>query len=308
MKGIVLAGGAGTRLHPATLSVSKQLLPVYDKPMVYYPLSVLMLAGIRDIMLISTPHDLPLFRRLLGDGSQWGVRIAFAEQDQPRGIAHALVLAEEFLDGAPSMMVLGDNIFHGHDLEERLREAIGALRPVRSDGDRNGGELRGAAVFAYRVSDPERYGVVEFEGEGRALTLEEKPRAPRSDWAVTGLYVYDGRAPALARALAPSARGELEITDLNRAYLEEGTLHVGRLGRGYAWLDTGTHDSLLEAGEFVRAIEKRTGQKVAAPEEIAWRMGFIGAPELRRLAADLRSSGYGAYLEGLLPPRIVAAA
>jgi glucose-1-phosphate thymidylyltransferase len=308
MKGIVLAGGAGTRLHPATLSVSKQLLPVYDKPMVYYPLSVLMLAGIRDIMLISTPHDLPLFRRLLGDGSQWGVRIAFAEQDQPRGIAHALVLAEEFLDGAPSMMVLGDNIFHGHDLEERLREAIGALRPARSDGDRNSGELRGAAVFAYRVSDPERYGVVEFEGEGRALTLEEKPRAPRSDWAVTGLYVYDGRAPALARALAPSVRGELEITDLNRAYLEEGTLHVGRLGRGYAWLDTGTHDSLLEAGEFVRAIEKRTGQKVAAPEEIAWRMGFIGAPELRRLAADLRSSGYGAYLEGLLPPRIVAAA
>jgi glucose-1-phosphate thymidylyltransferase len=269
---------------------------------------VLMLAGIRDIMLISTPHDLPLFRRLLGDGSQWGVRIAFAEQDEPRGIAHALVLAEEFLDGAPSMMVLGDNIFHGHDLEERLREAIGALRPARSDGDRNGGELRGAAVFAYRVSDPERYGVVEFEGEGRALTLEEKPRAPRSDWAVTGLYVYDSRAPALARALAPSARGELEITDLNRAYLEEGTLHVGRLGRGYAWLDTGTHDSLLEAGEFVRAIEKRTGQKVAAPEEIAWRMGFIGAPELRRLAADLRSSGYGAYLEGLLPPRIVAAA
>ena len=308
MKGIVLAGGAGTRLHPATLSVSKQLLPVYDKPMVYYPLSVLMLAGIRDIMLISTPHDLPLFRRLLGDGSQWGIRIAFAEQDQPRGIAHALVLAEEFLDGAPSMMVLGDNIFHGHDLEERLREAIGALRPARSDGDRNGSELRGAAVFAYRVSDPERYGVVEFEGEGRALTLEEKPRAPRSDWAVTGLYVYDSRAPALARALAPSARGELEITDLNRAYLEEGTLHVGRLGRGYAWLDTGTHDSLLEAGEFVRAIEKRTGQKVAAPEEIAWRMGFIGAPELRRLAADLRSSGYGAYLEGLLPPRIVAAA
>jgi glucose-1-phosphate thymidylyltransferase len=313
MKGIVLAGGAGTRLHPATLSVSKQLLPVYDKPMVYYPLSVLMLAGIREVMLISTPHDLPLFRRLLGDGSQWGIRIAYAEQDKPRGIAHALVLAEAFLEGGPSMMVLGDNIFHGHDLEERLREAVGALRPpaaaAAAEGDdRERAALHGASVFAYRVSDPERYGVVEFDGEGRALSLEEKPRQPRSDWAVTGLYVYDGRAPALARALAPSPRGELEITDLNRTYMDEGALHVGRLGRGYAWLDTGTHDSLLEAGEFVRAIEKRTGQKVAAPEEIAWRMGFIGACELRRLASELRSSGYGAYLEGLLPPRMVAAA
>jgi glucose-1-phosphate thymidylyltransferase len=294
MKGIVLAGGSGTRLYPATLAVSKQLLPVYDKPLVYYPLSVLMLAGVRDVLLISTPHDLPLFRRLLGDGGQWGVRIEYAEQDKPRGIAHALVLAEAFLDGGPSALILGDNVFHGHDLDLRLAEGR------QTDG--------GAAVFAYRVADPERYGVVEFDGEGRALSLEEKPRAPRSDWAVTGLYFYDGEAPALARALAPSARGELEITDLNRVYLERGALRVSQLGRGYAWLDTGTHDSLLEAGEFVRAIEKRTGQKVAAPEEIAWRMGFIGAAELRRLAADLRSSGYGAYLEGLLPPRLVAAA
>jgi len=296
MKGIVLAGGSGTRLHPATLAVSKQLLPVYDKPMVYYPLSVLMLAGLREIMLISTPHDLPLFRRLLGDGSQWGIRLTYAEQDRPRGIAHALILAEAFLEGGPSMLVLGDNIFHGHDLEQQLVQAQARLRTAG----------RGAAVFAYRVADPERYGVVEFDAEGRALTLEEKPRVPRSDWAVTGLYLYDGRAPAIAGRLAPSARGELEITDLNRAYLAEGTLHVGRLGRGYAWLDTGTHDSLLEAGEFVRAIEKRTGQKVAAPEEIAWHKGFIGAPELRRLAAALRNSGYGAYLEGLLPRPVAA--
>ncbi|MBX6373122.1 MAG: glucose-1-phosphate thymidylyltransferase RfbA [Acetobacteraceae bacterium] len=296
MKGIVLAGGSGTRLHPATLAVSKQLLPVYDKPMVYYPLSVLMLAGLREIMLISTPHDLPLFRRLLGDGSQWGIRLTYAEQDRPRGIAHALILAEAFLEGGPSMLVLGDNIFHGHDLEQQLVQAQARLRTAG----------RGAAVFAYRVADPERYGVVEFDAEGRALTLEEKPRVPRSDWAVTGLYLYDGRAPAIAGRLTPSARGELEITDLNRAYLAEGTLHVGRLGRGYAWLDTGTHDSLLEAGEFVRAIEKRTGQKVAAPEEIAWHKGFIGAPELRRLAAALRSSGYGAYLEGLLPRPVAA--
>ncbi len=290
MKGVVLAGGSGTRLYPATLGVSKQLLPVYDKPLVYYPLSVLMLAGVRDILLVSTPHDLPLFRRLLGDGSQWGIRIGYAEQDRPRGIAHALVLAEEFLGGGPSALILGDNVFHGHDLDLRLAE-----------GRRTGDE--GAAVFAYRVSDPERYGVVEFDRDGRALTLEEKPRAPRSDWAVTGLYFYDGEAPALARALAPSARGELEITDLNRIYLERGSLRVTQLGRGYAWLDTGTHDSLLEAGEFVRAIEKRTGQKVAAPEEVAWRMGFISDAELVAAAAPLRSSGYGAYLERLLQQR-----
>ena len=289
MKGIVLAGGSGTRLYPATLAVSKQLLPVYDKPLVYYPLSVLMLAGVRELLLISTPHDLPLFRRLLGDGGQWGIRIAYAEQDRPRGIAHALVLAEDFLAGGPSALILGDNVFHGNDLDLRLAEGR------RTEG--------GAAVFAYRVSDPERYGVVEFDREGRALTLEEKPRAPRSDWAVTGLYFYDGEAPAIARALSPSARGELEITDLNRVYLERGALRVTQLDRGYAWLDTGTHDSLLEAGEFVRAIEKRTGQKVAAPEEVAWRMGFISDDELMAASAPLRSSGYGRYLERLIQHR-----
>jgi glucose-1-phosphate thymidylyltransferase len=287
MKGIVLAGGAGTRLHPATLAVSKQLLPVFDKPMIYYPLSVLMLAGIRDVMIISTPHDLPLFERLLGDGRRWGMNFAYTVQERPDGIARALVLAEDFLAGEPSALVLGDNLFHGHDLEVRLKDARAAAG-------------HGAGVFAYRVADPERYGVVEFDPEGRALSLEEKPKAPRSSWAVTGLYVYDGRAPAIARALKPSPRGELEITDLNRVYLEEGSLRVTRLGRGYAWLDTGTHDSLLEAGEFVRAIEKRTGQKVASPEEVAWRMGFIDGDALRALAAPLRNSGYGTYLEGLL--------
>lgn len=287
MKGIVLAGGSGTRLHPATLAVSKQLLPVFDKPMIYYPLSVLMLAGIKEIMIISTPHDMPLFQRLLGDGARWGLRFAYTVQEKPDGIARALTLSEEFLEGAPSTLVLGDNLFHGHDLEQRLKEAREAAN-------------HGAGVFAYRVADPERYGVVEFDVDGRALSLEEKPKAPKSNWAVTGLYVYDGRAPAIARSLKPSARGELEITDLNRAYLEEGSLRVTRLGRGYAWLDTGTHDSLLEAGEFVRAIEKRTGQKVASPEEIAWRMGFIDAEQLRELARPLRNSGYGTYLEGLL--------
>ena len=289
MKGIILAGGSGTRLYPATMAVSKQLLPVYDKPLVYYPLSVLMLAGVRDILLISTPHDLPLFRRLLGDGAQWGVRLSYAEQDRPRGIAHALVLAEGFLAGGPSALILGDNVFHGNDLDLRLAEG-------RDTG-------KGATVFAYRVADPERYGVIEFDGAGRAFSLEEKPRAPRSDWAVTGLYFYDGEAPAIARTLAPSARGELEITDLNRVYLERGGLRVTQLGRGYAWLDTGTHDSLLEAGEFVRAIEKRTGQKVAAPEEVAWRMGFISDAELLAASAPLRSSGYGRYLERLIQHR-----
>ena len=295
MKGIVLAGGSGTRLHPVTLAISKQLLPIYDKPMVYYPLSVLMLAGIKEILLISTPHDLPLFKRLLGDGSQWGIRLEYAEQAVPNGIAQAFVIGEEFLGGQPSALVLGDNIFHGHGLEQMLEAQRAALSAEP-----------GASVFAYRVADPERYGVVEFDSQGRALTLEEKPKRPRSDWAVTGLYFYDGRASQMARSLHPSARGELEITDLNRAYLHEGSLRVNQLGRGYAWLDTGTHESLLEAGEFVRAIEKRTGQKVAAPEEVAWHKGWLTPAELRRIAATLRNSGYGTYLETLLPRPVAA--
>ncbi|MBP0443548.1 glucose-1-phosphate thymidylyltransferase RfbA [Roseomonas sp. SSH11] len=286
MKGIILAGGSGTRLYPATMAVSKQLLPVFDKPMIYYPLSVLMLAGIRDILLISTPHDLPLFRRLLGTGEQWGIRLTYVEQPRPDGLAQAFILGEEFLAGSPSALVLGDNIFHGHDLDDRMAEA-------KVEGP-------GASVFAYRVADPERYGVVEFDEAQRAVSLEEKPRSPRSDWAVTGLYFYDGRASALSRSLKPSPRGELEITDLNRLYMEEGSLRVIRLGRGYAWLDTGTHDSLLEAGEYVRAIEKRTGMKIASPEEIAWRQGFIDDAALRGLAAKQNKSGYGQYLENLI--------
>ena len=285
MKGIVLAGGSGTRLYPSTLAVSKQLLPVYDKPMIYYPLSVLLLAGIREIMVISTPHDIPLFQRLLGDGSQWGIKLEFKVQETPNGIAMAFIMAEEFLEGQASALILGDNIFHGHDLEDRMEAAK---------------QASGASVFAYRVADPERYGVVEFSDDNKALSIEEKPTKPRSDWAVTGLYFYDHRAPAIAKTLEPSPRGELEITDLNQVYLDEGLLHVTQLSRGYAWLDTGTHDSLLEAGEFVRAIEKRTGQKIASPEEVAWRKGFINDDQLRAIAFPLRKSGYGQYLERLL--------
>ena len=285
MKGIVLAGGSGTRLYPSTLAVSKQLLPVYDKPMIYYPLSVLLLAGIREIMVISTPHDIPLFQRLLGDGSQWGIKLEFKVQETPNGIAMAFIMAEEFLEGQASALILGDNIFHGHDLEDRMEAAK---------------QASGASVFAYRVADPERYGVVEFSDDNKALSIEEKPTKPRSDWAVTGLFFYDHRAPAIAKTLEPSPRGELEITDLNQVYLDEGQLHVTQLSRGYAWLDTGTHDSLMEAGEFVRAIEKRTGQKIASPEEVAWRKGFINDDQLRAIAFPLRKSGYGQYLERLL--------
>ena len=283
-KAIILAGGAGTRLHPLTRVVCKQLLPIYDKPMIYYPLSTLMLGGIRDILIISTPQDTPRFCEILGDGSAFGIRLQYAVQEKPAGIAQAFVIGADFIGDSGVALILGDNIFYG--TLDFFRTAL---------------EMeRGACIFGYQVRDPERYGVVEFDAGGRALTIEEKPAQPKSDWAVTGLYFYDGRAPAIARALKPSPRGELEITDLNRVYLEEGTLRVVRLGRGYAWLDTGTHDSMLEAAEFVRAIEKRTGQKVASPEEIAWRRGFIDDSQLRKIAGPLRNSGYGRYLEGLL--------
>ena len=289
-KGIVLAGGAGSRLHPATLAVSKQLLPVYDKPMIYYPLSVLMLAGIREILLISTPRDRPLFEGLLGDGRQWGLSIGYDTQAAPEGIAQALVIAADFLGGVSSVLVLGDNLFYGHDLAARLRVA--------------GQQREGATVFAYPVCDPQRYGVVEFDGQGRAIGIEEKPVLPKSRYAVTGLYFYDGLAPEIARRVRPSARGELEIADVNRAYLERGQLDVQKLGRGDAWLDTGTHDSLLEAGQFIQTIEKRQGLKVACPEEIAWRQGWIDDADLRALAGALGKSGYGDYLLGLLDDRI----
>lgn len=285
-KGIVLAGGTGSRLWPLTLATSKQLLPIYDKPLIYYPLATLMLAGIRDILLITTPDDRPAFEKLLRDGSHWGLRISYAEQPRPEGLAQAFLIGEEFISGQGCALVLGDNIFYGHGLSDQLRLAAATAR--------------GATVFATQVKDPERYGIVTFDASGRVTSIEEKPKAPKSNWSVTGLYFYDGDVCDLARTIRPSARGELEITDLNNLYLARADLKVVRLGRGNMWLDSGTHDSMLEASEFVAAIERRQGVKICAPEEIAWRNGFIDDAQLKRLAANLAKSGYGQYLMNLL--------
>jgi glucose-1-phosphate thymidylyltransferase len=281
-KGIILAGGSGTRLHPATLATSKQLLPVYDKPMIYYPLCVLMLAGVREVLVISTPRDTPRFEELLGDGSQWGMQLQYAVQPKPEGLAQAFLIGAAFVGQSPSALVLGDNIFYGHDLGKRLAGA--------------NAQTSGATVFAYPVADPERYGVVEFDSDWKAKTIEEKPKQPRSRYAVTGLYFYDEQVVDIARSIKPSARGELEITDLNRVYLERGQLNVQLMGRGDAWLDTGTHDSLIEAGQFIQSLEKRQGLKICCPEEIAWRNGWIDERQIASLAEQFRKSGYGEYL------------